>query len=78
MSREDSPVPFPGQVTLFIATADGRAYAYVKVDRDALEDEELVPVFIKQTLERLDERLAELVRGGRTPDQPKMMPLWTS
>lgn len=75
MSRDDSPVPFPGQVTLMIATADGRGYAFIKVGRDALEDEELMPFFIKETLEYLDEKLAELVRGGRTPDQPRMMPL---
>lgn len=67
MNREDGPIPFPGQVTLFIATADGKAYSYVKVDRGMLEDEEIAPSIIKDALDRLDDKLAELTRGGRTP-----------
>lgn len=87
MSRENSPIPFPNQVTLMIATEDGMAYSFVKVDREMLEEEEIAASSIRQALERLDERLAELTRGGRRmpigepwidPDTLRKKPLWAS
>jgi hypothetical protein len=62
-----SPIPMPGNVTIMIATVDGRAYTHVQIDRGMLEDEELSAGLIKDVLRRLDEALDELTKGGRTP-----------
>jgi hypothetical protein len=64
---ENSLVPLPGNVTIMTASEDGRAYTHVQIDRGMLEDEELCATAIKSVLERLDEALANLTRGGRTP-----------
>jgi hypothetical protein len=64
---ENSIVPLPGNVTIMTASPDGRAYTHVQIDRGMLEDEELCPTAVREVLRRLDEALAELTRGGRTP-----------